>query len=160
MVTCCEKPGDSTCSWWMMHAADADDHAACVGCLDSFRHLGPPRTTSWRCSWTPCCWADGFSTPHATLGGCQVHCVPAHGGRVPNTATWRFPQTDRSSSVSQFRCLTVYPYQKTPHNLVCLLIFVLINKIGRPHQNCSMSLLSYSWGTLFRSVNWSTIWSL
>ena len=86
------------------------------------------------------------------LGGCQVHCVPAHARRVPNTDPWRFPQTDRFSSVSQFRCLTVYPYQKTPHNLVCLLIFVLINKIGRPHQNCSMSLLGFSWGTLFRSV--------
>ena len=58
MVTFCENPGDSTCSWCMMHAADADDHA-CVGCLDSFRHLGPPRTPSWRCSWTPCCWAQG-----------------------------------------------------------------------------------------------------
>jgi hypothetical protein len=33
-----------------------------------------------------------------------------------------------------------------------LLKFVLINKIGRPHQNCSMSLLHYFWGTLFRSV--------
>jgi hypothetical protein len=53
---------------WMMHSmhaagdASADDHAACVGCLDSFRHLGPPRTPPWRCSWTPCCSADGFST--------------------------------------------------------------------------------------------------
>jgi hypothetical protein len=28
----------------------------------------------------------------------------------------------------------------------------LINKIGRPHQNCSMSLLRYSWGTRFRTV--------
>ena len=142
MVTCCEKPGDSTCSCWMMHAADADDHAACVGCLDSFRHLGPPRTPSWRCSWTPCCWpmASARRTP------------PWEGGRVQNIATWRFPQTDRYSSVSQFRCLTVYPNQKTPHNLVCLLIFVLINKIGRPHQNCSMSILHYSWGALFRRV--------
>jgi hypothetical protein len=41
---------------------------------------------------------------------------------------------------------------KTPHNLVCLLIFVFINKIGMPHQNFSMSLLTYSWGTLFRFV--------
>ena len=41
---------------------------------------------------------------------------------------------------------------KTPQNLVYLLIFVLINKIGMPHQNCSMSLLTYFWGTLFISV--------
>ena len=34
----------------------------------------------------------------------------------------------------------------------CLLIFVLINKIGRPYQNCSMSLLTCYWGTSFRSV--------
>ena len=60
--------------------------------------------------------------------------------------------SSRSSSVSQFRCLTVYLCKKTPHNLVCLLIFVLINKIGRPHQNCSMSLRTYFWGALFRSV--------
>ena len=86
------------------------------------------------------------------LGGYQVHCVPAHGGRERIVNPRRFPQTDRSSSVSQFRCLTVYPHQKTPHNMVCLLIFVLINKIGRPHQNYSMSFLSYSRGTLFRSV--------
>ena len=114
VVKFCEKPGDSTCSWWMMHAADADDHAACVGCLDSFRYIGPPRTPSWRCSWTPCCWADGFSTPHTTLGGCQVHCVSAHGGRVLKLDPWRFSQTDRSSSVSQFRCLTVYLCKKHP----------------------------------------------
>ena len=86
------------------------------------------------------------------LGGCQVHCVAAHGGFGRTVDPWRFVQTDRSSSVSQFRCVIVYLYQNTPHNLVCLLIFVLINKIGRPHQNCSMALLSYSWGTLFRSV--------
>ena len=47
------------------------------------------------------------------------------------------------------------PVSKHPIILyVCwwLLIFVLINKIGRPYQNCSMSLLTYYWGTSFRSV--------
>jgi hypothetical protein len=48
------------------------------------------------------------------MGGCQVHCVPAHARRERIDHPWRFPQTDRSSSVSQFRCLTVYPCQKTP----------------------------------------------
>jgi hypothetical protein len=41
---------------------------------------------------------------------------------------------------------------KTPHNILCLLIFALINKIIRPYQNCSISMLTYSWETLFRSV--------
>jgi hypothetical protein len=38
-----------------------------------------------------------------------MHCVAAHARRVQKLDPWRFPQTDRSSSVSQFRCLTVYP---------------------------------------------------
>ena len=160
MVTFCEKPGDSTCSWWMMHAADADDHATCVGCLDSFRHLGPPRTPSWRCSWTPCCSADGLSTPHATPGRLS--------GALRSSAWWIWTNGRPlafSANGPFLKRFSVplsdsYPYQKTPHNLVCLLIFVLINKIGRPHQNCSMSILHYFWKTLFRIVNWSTIWSL
>ena len=134
---------------------------ACSWCRWPCSMRGLPRllSTSWATEnavlalfLDPLLLADGFSTPHTTLGGCQVHCVPAHGGFGRTVDPWRFPQTDRSSSVSQFRCLTVYPYQKTLHNLVCLLIFVLINKIVRPHQNCSMSLLRYFWGTMFRSV--------
>ena len=134
---------------------------ACSWCRWPCSMRGLPRllSTSWATEnavmalfLDPLLLADGFSTPHTTLGGCQVHCVPAHGGRERIVNPWRFPQTDRSSSVSQFRCLIVYPCQKTPHNLVCLLIFVLINKIGRPHQNCSMSILHHSWGALFRRV--------
>ena len=138
----------------IQHAADADDHAAaCMhGLSIPFGILGHrerrPGALLGPLAARP--MASARRTP--PLAGCQVHCVPAHARRVPNPATWRFLQTDRSSSVSQFRCLTVYSYQKTPHNLVCLLIFVLINKIGRPHQNCSMSFMSYSREILFRAV--------
>ena len=57
----------------IQHAADADDHAAacmhaCTSCRLLLTSLGPSRTPSWRWPWTPCCWADGFSTPHATSG--------------------------------------------------------------------------------------------
>jgi hypothetical protein len=135
----------------MMHSADADDHAACVGCLDSFRHLGPPRTPSWSCSWAPCCSADVFSTPHATperlpgalrCSACKTRAKArplAFSANGPFLKRFSVPLSDS------------LPVSKPPfHNLVCLLIFVLINKIGRPHQNCSMSLLVYSWGTEFR----------
>ena len=96
---------------------------ACSWCRWPCSMRGLPRllSTSWATEnavlalfLDPLLLADGFSTPHTTLGGCQVHCVPAHGGRVQKLATWRFPQMDRSSSVSQFRCLTVYLYQNTP----------------------------------------------
>ena len=134
-----------------MHAADADDHAACVGCLDSFRHLGPPRTPSWRCSWTPCCWpmASARRTPPWEVVRCTAfqRMVDACQTLQPGVFRKRtVPQAFLSFAVWQFTCI------KTPHNLVCLLIFVLINKIGRPHQNCSMSILHYSWGALFRPV--------
>ncbi len=155
VVKFCEKPGDSTCSWWMMHAADADDHAACVGCLDSFRYIGPPRTPSWRCSWTPCCSADGFSTPRVTPGRLS--------GALRSSACWIWTNGQplafsangpflKRFSVSLSDSLPVSKHPIILYVCWCLLIFVLINKIGRPHQNCSMSLLSYSWGTLFRSV--------
>jgi hypothetical protein len=94
----------------IQHAADADDHAAAcmhacmhAGAVDSFWHLGPPRTPSWRWPWTPCCWADGFSTPHATAGrssGALRFIASKTRAKHRHLA---FPANDRFPSVAQSR---------------------------------------------------------
>ena len=77
----------------MMHAADADDHAACMGCLYTpfgilgHRERGPGAVLGPLAA-RP--MASAYRMP--PLGGCQVHCVPAHARRVQNTNPWRFPQ--------------------------------------------------------------------
>ena len=70
------------------------------------------------------------------------------------------PTSNRRYSAVSSSALWQFTRIKTPHNLVCLLIFVFINKIGRQYQTCSMSLLTYFWETCLELWNWNTVWSL
>jgi hypothetical protein len=75
-----------------MHAADADDDAACMGCLLLFGISGHrerrPGASLGPIAARP--MASAYCT--SPLGGCQVHCVLAHARRVQNTNPRRFPQ--------------------------------------------------------------------
>ena len=130
-----------------MHEMQRGTRLACMlvwaGQL-SQRSCWQPNMPEWRRDAAPPGPSAGHKPPCVSNGQHVCSAKPKVHQKCPdsNRRYWAV------SNSALWQCTRI----KTPQNLVCLLIFVLINKIGRPHQNCSMSLLSYSWGTLFRSV--------
>ena len=134
---------DSRC----MHGMQRGNRLACMrvwaGQLFQ-RSCWQPNMPEWRHDAGP----PGPSAGHKTLSVSNGHYVCS----AKPLLHQKSPTSHRRYWAVSSSALWQFIRIKTLHNLVCLLIFVLINKIGRPHQNCSMSFMSYFRETLFRAV--------
>ena len=134
---------DSPC----MHGMQRGNRLACMrvwaGQL-SQRSCWQPNMPEWRRDAGPPGPSAGHKTPCVSNG---YHIFSAkHNLHKKSPTPHRRCWAVSSSTIWQFTRI------ETLHNLVCLLIFVFINKIRRTHQKCSMLLPSHSWGILSRSV--------